>query len=206
MRSAALQGIDWPGARKAQVHQVLNLDFMSSDEEDGSPRKLRRRLSWGSTRLRTEKEALDTFYLDGIKDGRVKNAMTRYKGDGSISDRTLPNNAPIWAVDFWNCMIDIVILILDSYTITYITCDLLSIMCHCVTIWIFLIIVMLSSYVSSCDRIKPNTVHILRTLVGFLSLGLDTNKYTYTGCSAPHVNDNSSSDANAKFCICYYNV
>jgi hypothetical protein len=72
---------------------------MSSDEEDGSPRKLRKRLAWGSERLKLEKAALDEHHMAVLADGRVRNAMTKYKGLGSLSTRQIPKDAPLWAID-----------------------------------------------------------------------------------------------------------
>ena len=97
-RLQALEKLTMSLEEKEQIKKVLDLPYMSSDEEDedGVNRKTRC-LTWESTRLTNIKQNLDTAFMNTIATPKMKRLMVKSSIGNIRSERPCPPNAPEWA-------------------------------------------------------------------------------------------------------------
>jgi len=91
---------NWNAARKAEVAQVMRIDYMSSEEseveEDGG-RKIYnvKPLSWESQELKKHKKSLDRNHMASLPLLVRQRVAPRKKGNPSM--RAKPQSCPDWA-------------------------------------------------------------------------------------------------------------
>ncbi|KAL5251324.1 hypothetical protein ACHWQZ_G016872 [Mnemiopsis leidyi] len=105
-RQKAIGLVNWGSEMKQLFEETLNLDYMSSEEEDNTvesregPRpRVVRRLPWASATLTQCKADLDAEFKKICSARQLKATAHVYRRDHVISSRPKPLVCPQWAVD-----------------------------------------------------------------------------------------------------------
>lgn len=100
----ASQSFKWPRDKETKVKQLLSEEYMSSEtsaeesETDENSYKVRD-IPWLRKRYRKAFHALDKYYSNNKMSSRSKK-MTRLRvKSNNVSERSMPETVPEWAVD-----------------------------------------------------------------------------------------------------------
>ncbi|XP_028516291.1 uncharacterized protein LOC110243926 [Exaiptasia diaphana] len=97
-RLKSLDSKTWNAAKKAEVADVMRVDYMSSEEsdlEDGSPVYLVKPLVWESSDLKKRKRSLDKHHRESLPSLVRRRVIRRKEGPPSL--RNKPASCPEWA-------------------------------------------------------------------------------------------------------------
>lgn len=105
-RQKAIALVSWVPELREHVTETLNLDYMSSEEEDNTvecregPRpRVVRRLAWESELMTKCKEGLDLEFRKICSARQLKATAHVYRRPDVVSSRVKPAKCPAWAAD-----------------------------------------------------------------------------------------------------------
>lgn len=92
-----MDDLSWHEPAKQNTKEVLQVDLMSSDEEDPHTNILHaKKFTWESEKLTEIKRKLDSHFRRNIASDKAQNSSKKY-GEPSVSDRSRPDKMPSWA-------------------------------------------------------------------------------------------------------------